>query len=262
MTSFIEAISQDPHDIKMTKLLAKNPFQNIVLRRGGAAELFRIQCVEVYVQPNSIKKLRKYVKFVPLKEVSAKMSGRAFFTVGCVCEMQGSAVLISDLKSAQHILIAEKCPILKKCDVIAIANAEVGSSLRTYVASQILCIGRCENVGPCSCAESRDMRCSAYVDTSVRASCDFHCSELFSKAGASRALLKQNTRLMTDSPQTSPDRPFSVARKPLVEISAHAIDEYLEYHSNGRAAKFHKALDPKKAPQVGAGFSAGDVIML
>jgi hypothetical protein len=261
MAAFFDAISQDPKDLKMEKLLAKDPFQNIVYHQSGPNKLFKFHCAQVFIAADSLKRLRKYVKFVPLSDISPRLSGKSYFTIACVCETWRDLLFLSDLKTCKRLLSTENCPYLKKYDLVAIANAQVGSSMKILSDKQIIRIGRCENVEKCSCAGDGSEHCSVFVDSSKRTTCKFHCSELFKKAGNTRMLLKQNTKVLIDSPTSSPARPSLSDRKPLIEISAQAVKDYIDNHSGGRAALFQKAMDPK-GPKIGSGLSTGDIVLL
>jgi hypothetical protein len=260
MSAFLDAISQNPVEIKLTRALAKNPFRNVIAYEGGATELFKFHCDSIFVKPESLKKLRKYVKFVPFGELSPRLSSRAYFTIACVCKIKGDLLFVSDLRTAKRVLHAPQRPVIRPFDIIGIANAVVGDDLKTTSENQIIRIGRCETVVKCGHSEP-DERCSIFIDSRNGVSCEYHCTTAFKQAGTSRMLLKQNTRMMTtESPASSPDRAGILQRRPLEEVPQPVIDQYLDLHATGRGAKFTKVLRPKEGPKIGAGLAQGDTI--
>ena len=257
--SFIDAISRDPAERRMRKALTRCPFQNVAVHRGGAAKMFHFNCDISYVRPESLKKVKKYVKYLPLADLSA--SDHTYFTVACICDIKGDTLYLSDLHSCKRVMIANDHPYLCIFDVIAIANAELDDGkLKTSEGSQIVRIGHNNSVQKCN-RYGEDKQCSGFVDARERPTCDFHCNKAYMEAGNSRALLKQNTNSMRGIPISSPglevfDRP------PLQEIPKEFVNEYMETHAYGRGAKFAKTLDRMNSPVIGAGFSSGDIILL
>jgi hypothetical protein len=262
MSTFLDAIAQDPVHIRMARELGTNPFRDVIRRTGKSSEIFEFPLDATFVQPESLTKLAKYVKYIPLSELCPRVCAKSYFTVACVCGIQGHLILLSDLRVCKHILHAPKCPPIQQYDVIAIANAGWGSKLEVHEERHIIRIGHNNEVTQCSYAGTDDL-CSGYVDLRKNPMCEHHCRKIFTAAGSSRMLLKQNTRVLVDSsPTTSPDRSTIMERAPLAEIPSAFVNEYLANHPNGRGAKFMKALDKKATRTIGVGFSRGDMIQL
>lgn len=260
MSAFLDLISQDPKEIRLMRSLNKHPFRNIAQHHGGECKICHFHCDCSYIRPDSLKKLQKYVKYIPLAELSPRSSNRSYFTVGCICDIKGNMIYLSDLHACKRILVADYAPVLNKFDIIAVANAEIDDRMHTTQQSQIIRIGHNDRVEKCS-HYGTDDNCSGFVDTRKSPTCDFHCNQMFVDAGNSRSLLKQNTKAAV-TPMSSPDRVESLNRPPLREIPKEFVNEYIETHAYGRGAKFAKALDRKNSPVIASGFSAGDTILL
>ena len=260
MSAFLDLISQDPAELRLMKSLSKNPFKNVAHQHGGASTICHFHCDESFIRPDSLRKLKKYVKYIPLAELTPRSSVRSYFTVGCICDIKGNTIYLSDLHACKRILVADYYPVMKKFDVIAVANAEISDKMHTTEQCQIIRIGHNDSVVKCSHYGS-DQECSGFVDSRKSPTCDFHCNKMFVDAGNSRPLLKTNTRAAV-SPMTSPDRVESLNRPALREVPQEFVNEYVAAHAYGRGAKFAKAMDQKKAPVIGAGFAPGDIILL
>jgi hypothetical protein len=263
MSSFLDAIAQDSHTTAMLRAFATNPFRTVIQQSGGSTALlgFNLDCT--FVRPKSLTKLQKHVKYVPFGEISARLTVRTYFTIACICEVGVDSFLVSDLRSAKHVLRAENFPPLNQWDVIAIANAEIRKELYVRDEKQILRIGTCETVTQCTHAGDGD-RCCVFIDSRNGPTCDHHCRQMFVDAGKRRMFLRQNTRVLADvTPQTSPERLGTILdQPPLPEVPAEFVSQYLENHANGRGAKFMNALKKKSGPTIAAGFKPGDVITL
>lgn len=262
MSSFLNAIAQDSENVLMTRSLSKYPFKNLTHQQGGEAKMYHFNCDVTYVRPESLRKLKKYVKYVPLADVSPRACTRSYFTIACVCEVRGDAIYVSDLHACKKVVHAYNHPPVAPFDIIAIANADVSGRMETKEACQIVRIGKNNSVVRCNhYGDGGD--CSGVVDSRKSPTCDFHCSDMFRRAGENRMLLKQNTKIMaTGTPESSPDRATILDRPPLRDLPATVVNEYIDSHSYGRGAKFARALEQKSGPVVGTGFSQGDVILL
>jgi hypothetical protein len=262
MSAFLDAMAQDPVQIRKARELGANPFKDVTRRTGKSAEIFEFNLDTTFVQPDSLAKLTKCVKYVPLAELCPRVCARSYFTIACVCGIQGNLFLLSDLRVSKHVLHAPRCPPINQYDVIAIANAGWGSKLELQEEKHIVRIGHINEVSQCTYDGHGDM-CSGYVDIRKNPMCEHHCRKVFAAAGSSRMLLKQNTRIMVDSSCPSSPEGFTVMdRAPLSEVPPAFVNEYLTNHPNGRGAKFWKAIDRKTTRRIGVGFSVGDMIHL
>jgi hypothetical protein len=263
MSSFLESITPDRHTTEMRRCFAKDPFKDLIPETGGAIEFLGFNLDRTFVKSESLKKLKKHVNYVPFAQISSRVRGSLSFTIACVCDIRGDSLLLSDLRSTTQVLIAENAPPLVQWDVIAIANVEIGKKLRVKEAKQIVRIGECRTVEKCTHAGDGG-QCCVFVDSRNGPTCDYHCRQLFADAGKNRMFLKQNTRVMVDeTPKSSPERFGGVLdREPLAEVPNQYVNEYLENHPHGRAAKFLNALKKKDGPTIGAGFKPGEFIPL
>jgi hypothetical protein len=119
-------------------------FRCLTVELGGPTTLFNFPLSRTFVRPSALQALEKQITYVPLSEVSQRLSARSYFTIACICDMEGDLFLISDQSSTKRFLDAAGHPILNKFDVVAIANAQVTNRLTTRTAKQIRRIGSCD----------------------------------------------------------------------------------------------------------------------
>lgn len=266
MMSFIDSITPDQDKAKKIKSFSKCPFKSVPVFHGGFQNMFQFNFDRTYVKLGALKKLEKIVKYVPLSELSPRLSGRSFFTIACVCDITRSAILISDLKNTKYSLIVEECPTLQQFDMIAIANFEISITLRVKHSDQIIRIGHCDKISKCSqCDSNPNDKCTIYVDSRNGPHCDFHCHQLVMKSGDDRPMLKMaqtQLKFQNISPFTSPDRTPSMIKGPQVKLPDDYLEKYFETHKGSRISKISKIILPcKEDHKIGVGLSAGDVIV-
>lgn len=247
-----------------SRRLGQDPFSVIKPRpNGGATRICGFSLDSSCVSSKSIESLKKSVKYIPLNELTpSACSMGSYFTVACVCGIDGDRFYLSDLRTEHRILIAppDRC-VIKLYDVIAIANAKIHEQLEAKEAKHIIQIGHINEVQKCS-HYGHAGQCSGFVDPRRNPLCDSHCELSVENAGKSRAFLKQGTKFNRISPESSPERESIFARKPLGEIPQEFINQYLGEHPYGRGAKMAKALDRKESPIIGLGFNPGDIMLL
>lgn len=267
MADFLRAIAPASGSGLNQRVLSRDPFSMVRQQSGRNSTETRIcgfDCDKIYVSVKDMHKLKKHIKYIPLSELTVSACAKgAYFTVGCVCDIDEDRFYLSDLHSAHRVLIAspDHC-VIQINDVIAIANAKIERALETEEQKQIIRIGHIDEVEHCSHYGENVSDCSGYVDPRKNPICDFHCKLGVQKARNSRAFLKQDTKFKDVSPESSPQRASIFAQRPLREIPAEFVNQYIGEHSYGRGAKFSKALDRKDAPTIGVGFTPGDIILL
>ncbi|KAK8899694.1 hypothetical protein M9Y10_002016 [Tritrichomonas musculus] len=267
MKSFIDNITPDQEKVKKIKSLGKHPFKNVPVFHGGFQNMYHFNFDKTCVKLSALKKLEKYIKYVPLNEISPRLSGRSFFTIACVCDIAQSVLSISDLKNTKFSLLAEEYPTLQKFDMIAFANAEVSITLRIRSSDQIIKIGHCEKVVKCSqCETNHSDKCTTFVDIRNGPTCDFHCHQLVMKSADDRPMLKMAQNQMKFqqdfSPLTSPERIPSVFHGPQIKLPDDYLTKYFENHRGSRLTKISKLINPCKDHKIGVGLNEGDIIVL
>jgi hypothetical protein len=247
MFPFVAAIKSHVHR-------SKGHLKDVIRESGGPATLFDFRLDRTCVRPASLKKYGKTNKYIPLAQLSQGCSARSHFTTGCVCEILGDAMLLSDLHSIKRILRARDRPVLNKFDVIAIEDPKTSPELAIDRPEQIVCIGSCGNVTKCTHSGDDDV-CCVYIDSRNGPVCDTHWDQLYKNAQRARMLGPADS-----SPGSSPARP--TVRQPLAEVPIRFINQYLENQPHGRAAKMMRATSVGEAPKIGSGFAPGDDIPL
>ena len=259
MSAFLEKISNDSEAIRLKKIYGKDPFHKIIARKSGYSEIFGFKCDESYIETNTLKKLKKYVKYYPLNEVSSNLSERHWFTVCCVCEKGNSTLVVSDLHRSMKLVMCKFIGSIKKHDIIAISNSDVGKQIVIKNEDSILRIGHCSEVDKCIRFSEKSEDCSCYIDKRNGSSCDFHCNQMFLEAGKNRMFLKQTTIPYANQKTQSNDSILN--QPPLKEYSEKAVETYIVSHPNGRGSKM--VLNQRdSAPIIGKGFTQGDTIVL
>lgn len=247
-----------------TRKVGQDPFSLIKRRpNGSATRICSFALDSSCVSHKDIENLKKTVKYIPLNQLTPGACAMgSYFTVACVCGIDGDKFYLSDLRTEHRILITppDRC-VINLYDVIAIANAKIHEHLEAKEAKHIIKIGHINEVEKCS-HFGEPGRCSGFVDPRRNPLCDSHCELSVESAGKSRAFLKQNTKFNRTSPESSPERESIFARKPLAEIPQEFINQYLGQHPYGRGAKMAKALDRKDSPTIGLGFNPGDIMLL
>ena len=99
MSSFIDAITRDPEDARMMRALRNNPFRDVAPHIGPAEKIMHFQCDVTYVRPHALRKLKKYVKYVPLGDITPRNCRQAFFTIACVCDIKGVPALVQKVSA-------------------------------------------------------------------------------------------------------------------------------------------------------------------
>lgn len=266
MKSFIDDITPDQEKVKKIKLFSKCPFQSVPVFHGGFQNMFHFNFDKTYVKLGALKKLEKIVKYVPLNEISPRLSGRSFFTIACVCDITRSTLQISDLRNTKYSLIVEECPSLQKFDMIALANFEISITLRVRHLDQIIRIGHNEKVTKCSqCSTNPNDKCTIFIDSRNGPHCDFHCQQLVMKSSEDRPMLKMaqtQMKFQNYTPISSPDIVPSISKGPQVKLPDDYLTKYFETHRGARISKISKLILPTKEDhKIGVGLSAGDIIV-
>lgn len=267
MKSFIDSITPDQDKVKKIKSFSKCPFKSVPVFHGGFQNIYNFNFDKTYVKLGALKKLEKIVKYVPLSELSPRLSGRSFFTIACVCDINRSTLLISDLRNTKYSLLVEDCPTLQQFDMIAIANFEVSITLRIKHSDQLIRIGHCEKITKCSqCDLNPSDKCAIYIDSRNGPHCDFHCHQLVMKSGDDRPMLKMAQTQMKFqqnlSPITSPERISSILQGPHIKLPDDYLSKYFESHKGARLTKISKLICPiKDDHRIGVGLTEGDIIV-
>ena len=272
MSSFIESISQDPKEVYAIRQFISNPFKSIPVFHGGFKHSFHFNFDSTSVKLEKLKKLKKTIRYIPLNEISTRLNTKTFFTIACIGELHHTFAEITDLLHKKFILRCDEgIPShIHQFDMIALANVEIGQSLRIKRKDQIIKIGHNEKVQKCT-GYGTSNNCCDYVDIRNSPHCDFHCKQLAFNAGDRPMLKLAQTQMKFDaSPETSPKHFGIIANAPSLIIPDDYVEKYLEAHKTGRAARLNKILNNQNAksnnqtfkPQIAAGFSQGDIILL
>jgi hypothetical protein len=125
MSAFLDPIAQRGTTAAMLGAFTMNPFQNVTLQAGGPMTLFGFHLDRGFVQPESVKKFQKCIKYVPFNEISARLTSRTNSTMVCICDIRGDCVLLCDLHSTKHVSPGENFPPFYQRSVIATTNDEI-----------------------------------------------------------------------------------------------------------------------------------------
>ncbi|OHT10344.1 hypothetical protein TRFO_20488 [Tritrichomonas foetus] len=286
MTSFLQSISQDQDELRAIREFKQNPFKKIPNQNCGFKYMFHFNFDKTYVKLESLKKLQKHIKYIPLKDLSPRLNSRTFFTIGCIYEISRreqnhnslldnpmTILQVCDLHNTKFTIRCDDAPTtLRQFDMIAIANPDISVTLRVKSKEQILRIGHNEKVQHCSQFDpkkyGKDEKCGQYIDIRNGPHCDYHAHNLAMQSGAQRPMLKlAQTQMKFDtpanSPMSSPLHGIGFMHGPSLQLPDNYIQKYLEEHKSGRAAKINKILNSEKPKhQIGAGLTKGDLIIL
>lgn len=266
MSSFIDCITPDPKQAQTNQILKSQPFIRLPIFHGGFQVMYNFNFDSTDIKLDALRKLEKYLKYVPLRDLSPRLSGRLFFTIGCIINITKSTLTLSDLRGFKISVRYEEIPPLHQFDMVAVANCEVSITLGLRSSDQIMRIGHCEQVRKCSkCENNPEEKGILYVDPRNGPYCEYHCHQLVMESGQDRPLLKvaQSDLKFENSPFSSPVKAASAYHGPSIKLPDDYIEKYFQTHRGPRAARISKLFQPEKeVHQIGAGFSKGDIIVL
>ena len=78
--SFLQSIAVSPQENQKKKLYSKDPFRDLSPMQGGPAKLFGYKCTKTFIPESQFHNLKKYIEYIPLKNVCAHHSSKPFFS--------------------------------------------------------------------------------------------------------------------------------------------------------------------------------------